>query len=150
MKKNEKYDKSIRDLIDICNYRGISVNLAKNLRNEAVLEDKIINISSAQSSEHVFYLLLHELGHFIIYNDDKEKYKSKYPGEFSRKNSIKHKVSVIEVEIDAWRAGFHLAKLHGLDFNINLIKWNRLREKCLFAYFQYVVNPSGFNKDENI
>lgn len=102
--------------------------------------NKRILISSRLGIEKRLYILIHELGHILIRNNQK-KFQSEYSGHANvsldrRCNwTKKFRVSTIEEEIEAWKRGKRVAKRLGIE--INEEKFNKFKTNCLMSYIRW-------------
>ena len=126
-------NKEIYNVIDYAKSKNIEVVFGE-YEDEAIFEKSLIKINDYQSDEMKLYVLLHEVGHFELYNN--ENYKEEYFGKFYAKSNNAYKISYLMEEMDAWKEGKRIAKNLGIEINSN--KWNQKMVRCLFAHYKYI------------
>lgn len=103
--------------------KGYSVEFSYNTENEVNLPYKEIKISTRLNLENRLYILLHECGHLLEYNNGGASYYKKYPladkilkdARFAQSNQ--GRVETIKEEISAWNTGERLADRLGIKMN---------------------------------
>ena len=97
---------------------------------------RVIEINSSNSIETQLYVLLHECGHLLIYNNDDALGTRDVVSKFSERTKM-HRVFRVVEEVDAWKRGKLLAKRLGIIVNDE--KWNRVMVRALKKYMEWVV-----------
>jgi hypothetical protein len=107
---------------------------------------KVIKIEGKYTKEIQVYLMLHELGHYLI-RKDWEKFGKVLPISYQAENTkffendnrllrrTSYIVSSLEEEYLAWDEGKKLGKRMGI--RINEERWNEFRSGCLMSYIRY-------------
>ena len=117
----------------------IFISFASNNLNSCSEIDKVITVNTRQRSESRLYTMLHEAGHFILYEE--HDYQALFPSiihqPFKKYFTQANVVDVIRNEVLAWEEGRKLA--HQLEIEVNSKKWNNLRKKSLYDYFIWAV-----------
>lgn len=105
---------------------------------------KKIFIENSFSNEKKIFLLLHEIGHCMLRLDwgyfslvlgYLHEFES---GKISRVNKINYYVSCLEEEYKAWEIGYTMGLALGV--NINIVKWDSFKSKCIMGYMLYYSN----------
>lgn len=111
---------------------------------------KKIKISNKGTVEKQIFLLLHELGHFVLLKSEK-KYSSKFPFVYradcdkrKSKVSVVYKMDILNEEFEAWKAGEEIAKQ--LKINYDKIKFKKTMLKLLRTYVEWVAFSSKDKK----
>lgn len=143
--KQNKYDnvnwKEQTDKIArFCNRRGFDVKYikCKNGCSTICFADKEILIHNGSTPEHMFYCLLHEMGHMLIH-ENPQMYTQNLG--FSINNfhtqSLTQRIGEVEEEFDAWRVGYKTAKKMRL--KVDRIAFERLKASYLSTYFEWAI-----------
>lgn len=133
MKKQTKtttYADTYERLLMYCRVQGWEVRSASEAKAEP--EENWVSVVTSHSKEIMCYTLLHEIGHML--NAQREDYDTRYYGFKYKPSNVKHRVSCIEEEIDAWNQGEALALT--LNINIDREVWQRHRTLCLNSHFR--------------
>jgi|688.fasta_scaffold599278_2 hypothetical protein len=140
--KHYNYNKALNKLKEWAfneGYKKISFNHNNtsytSWKSNTINSPNIIKIEGKYSLENKTYLLLHELGHYIL-RKDYETYGKMFPEQLSEsKRNKSYYVSCVKEEFMAWDEGFKLGK--SLKIKINKNKWIKLKSKCIMEYFKY-------------
>ena len=128
--------------------KGFNLEVAHDVENYVVLENKIVCIRSRSPIEYRYYNLLHECGHILVSQDSKQWKKDmpmyaqdpKVIRDGRRERGNLYKVSTIAEEIEAWKRGRRLAKK--MEHHIDNKKYNKLMADCVFTYVEWAAaNP---------
>jgi hypothetical protein len=99
--------------------------------------NKIIEINSSVPLERQVYLLLHECGHALIFeNGSVWKYDDNRSSSSEQTDSTK--VFTVIEEIEAWERAYKLAKR--LNIEINDKKWNKEVADAIKKYIDWAAN----------
>jgi len=119
---------------------GLEVIEKSNQVSQALLLERRIIINGNLKREHKLYVLLHEAGHFIIY--DSSKYKKRYgyvhklyghnPGKFGER------CCSLEEEYAAWWKGYRLSEEAGI--KISRERYERYKQKQLRGYIRWSID----------
>jgi len=112
--------------------RGWTVEFRKNAESSVDAKHSLVLIQSNRTLRNQFYMLVHELGHVLMFS------KRDYADNFLRLNgkySLQSKVLLLEEELLAWREGENLAKKQGwkLDNHFEVLKSSMISSYCLWA-----------------
>lgn len=130
------------------NSKKIIVEFGWNNRDYYVFDDKKITINSKATFEHQCFSLLHECGHYLIFESAMQNpisYKERFShGYFidlpeSTRVTYGEKISVIAEEIEAWVRGFNLSKRLGIILNNQ--SFEDYKVKCLRTYVDWASTP---------
>lgn len=136
----KNWQRSIDAVVDWAEERGIEVQFGRNLEDQYIAEDKLIQISTAQCPENRFYTLLHECGHHLIFKTrrnfvrDMPMYAGFHAKDGRQERSKAYRVSLIAEEIDAWKRGRNLARR--LNQTIDIKKYDKLMADCVYSYIK--------------
>lgn len=134
---SNKYTQDLNKLRKWLSARKWTLEFAKKL-NEADLIDNIVYLDPSLSKETRIYILLHECGHVLVF--DNKQYHKKFPylnkHFFNMKPKRKETASFITEqlieEMEAWQSGKRLAKR--LNIKINEKKFHKRMIKSLYSY----------------
>ena len=137
---NTFWKSQIEKLEGYCKNKGWTVEYKKRepRGDTAHPETGLITIQEDRKPEITFYYFLHEIGHLLLCQNNKA-YEEKYDDIFSdfSLNSQIHKITRLEEEIEAWKAGYKLGKR--LDLFINKRKFTEIKSRCLTTYIMWTV-----------
>lgn len=138
-KKKIDWNQQIKKLILFAEKKDFTTKIykTKSKISSVHLEKKLIQIYSGHRNEIKFYLLLHELGHVLLNENEKVfKASSGYGQTFFTNNTITNKVSIVEEELFAWDVGKNLAK--EMKLKINRRSFERLKSHCISSYIKHL------------
>jgi hypothetical protein len=121
-----------------CEKKKIDLQFVANTCD--ALEDNMrIVINSNQRPETQVYGLLHECGHFLIgQRTANQRFGFGYSMKDGNiKRSFKHRLDVLDEEIEAWRRGRSLADR--LELQIDQPKFDKLVEENISTYLRWVL-----------
>lgn len=136
-------------LVDWCNARSIEINFCKREGGIYYPEDKRIKISGRLSPERQFFFLLHECGHHLIGDKEKnERFGMGYSqDDAAAVRTFHHRVDIVDEELEAWNRGFKLAKR--LKLRINKERFDNTRVEMLKTYFKWALRVDGYGGKED-
>lgn len=150
MSQQINWKKQLTKLVSYSNDNGFQVLFKKEKHGIAAIcfKTKQITIQTSYTKEKQLYLLLHELGHYVILKDAK-KYNNGigYVLDNFTSSSMASKTAEIEEEFEAWNAGRELAKK--LRLKIRRDSFERFKSKLLTTYFIWAVQTKVVNKLKN-
>lgn len=99
--------------------------------------DRTIKINSRMDPECQLHVLLHECGHYlIIASGSDDRYVNGYDrDETLSKNSLLHRVAVVDEEFEAWSRGLKLARRIGINIDEN--RYNDTRVRYVNLYIRW-------------
>lgn len=117
--------------------------------NQVNLQKKIIKIYNGHSDEYKIYLILHELGHGLLNEDYKNFSNFSGYGQINfSSNTVAHKISIIEEELEAWKIGQNVAK--ELKIKINRKKFEKLKTQCVATYAKSFFKENKMNTEKAV
>ena len=101
--------------------------------------DKVITINSRQSPRTRLYTLLHEAGHFVLFeeHDAQKLFPDIIYQPFGKRFTKANAIDVVRNEVMAWEEGRNLAFKLGIEIDDK--RWNNMRKKCLYDYCKWAV-----------
>jgi len=141
--KAMKYIGSVSDWL---HKRGYTIECSYNAEDQVLLGHKKVTISTRNSPENRLYILLHECGHLLEYNNDSPSYHKKYPlsepmlMDARKKYSIRGRVEIVEEEINAWKKGEKLADRLG--FKMDKERYRKYAAKQVITYIDWAADRS--------
>lgn len=144
LENNKYFEKQLDKLVRYCESEEVGFKVEfKSGSDYADNISKIIRVSPSYEPEEKVYTLLHEMGHIALMHPEKGYYEL-YPAALKTKEvTVLDRVSRVEEELDAWKAGRKIA--NKLRVRINQEHWNEIKAKCIFGYFKWAVNPKKFS-----
>ncbi|MFA6049945.1 MAG: hypothetical protein WC761_01990 [Candidatus Paceibacterota bacterium] len=133
------WQEQIKVLEEYSKKKGWSVSYNnKKYGDSADWEGKAIALENSRNKERLFYVFLHELGHMQLMKNN-TTYNAKYDNIFDNFASMSqvHRLTRVEEEYDAWRAGYKIAQR--LDLYVEAPKFEKIRAKYLMTYIMWVV-----------
>ena len=104
-------------------------------------QSRRIEVSAHMAPVLQLYILLHELGHFLIEDEGPTYVADRFPNGYRRimddvpGRGPLHKVDVIAEEFDAWSRGLTLAKHLGIEVDRQV--FDDVRARYLVSYFKW-------------
>jgi len=140
----------IRILEEYCAGKGWEVEYVS--RKDPNADSAIIHknkwvIKKDRTTELTFYVLLHEIGHMMLCQNNR-MYEERYNAVFESfgSASITHKVKRVEEELDAWKTGFKLSKR--LKLYVNRRRFEQVKSRCVTTYLMWAVDRK-IKKEQN-
>lgn len=126
---------------------GCRLVVSKHEVSRCDSENMTIYVDATLPVKHRIYVLLHELGHYRIHNQEKAAGIPNLPHNFvdvdnDQNISKKAKVAIIREEILAWDQAQAIAETLGVPLDKG---FQVLKNKLLFSYFEWAVS----SKEEN-
>lgn len=137
------WNKSLKKLVELCEDRGWTVEFSKKEDAALTQTDKIV-INKTRSKENMFYMLLHELGHFLVCSgkDYEKKFRAVFVGKEHKKyGTLSYRVGIVEEELAAWKAGYQFAINN--NFTINEDRFNKIKSRMIASYMRWVVKNNN-------
>lgn len=102
---------------------------------------KLITVNSKFKVESQLFMLLHEIGHYLIGTCGTSKHRTSrgYVLDTDNDGSIHYKVDVLEEEYEAWDRGRKLATKR-LKLDIDLKNFNKFKVNSIKTYLFEIVN----------
>ena len=122
--------------------KGYNLEMAHDVEDCVILEDKLVCIQSRNSAETRYYSLLHECGHILVSQGSKQWEKDvpmyaqdpKVMNDARRRRGKSYKVSLIAEEIEAWKRGRKLSNRMG--HYIDDKKYDNIMAVCVYTYVE--------------
>jgi hypothetical protein len=117
--------------------KGWHVKYLDTVKNDwADWSKKTISLKSRVNKEVLFYVFLHELGHMLLFQNNRS-YSSKYKEVFDEFTGGAKPISLarIEEELDAWRTGFRLAQR--LKLKVDRRNFEKTKAKYAMTYITW-------------
>lgn len=112
---------------------GVQVVFKRGCSDEYEPDDKAIQINTQRTKENQLYILLHELGHHLIFENSNLANKFGLLNNKDRKRNLSNQILELEEEVKAWHLGEDVAN----KLNINLsTNFQLLKAKCLKTYIR--------------
>ena len=117
------------------------MTLVESCDNEWYIEESIITFNKRMAPRKQLYSVLHECGHYLIFNSS--SYKKLYKAQIlartdKRKRSLEWRINFLKEEFDAWQRGKQLAR--DLKIDINEKDYDKYASECLKTYCMWVVD----------
>lgn len=134
------WQKNINKVIDYCSQKGWEVEFSSTKENECDPTGetdgrKLICINTNRPIEMQFYNLLHEIGHMISEQNGKW-HREKYPGFGYSTETVIHKTTTIQEEIDCWDRGYRLAKR--MKLKVDDFKFLKLKARSVHTHIRHL------------
>ena len=132
----------MRRLMDWCRSKGLTVEFVTEQLGLYVMGDDHIRISSRLSPRKQVAILLHECGHHLCgASDSHGRFLAGYPETRPHvKRSMKHRISCLEEEIEAWHRGWKIATK--LKLSVTRDYFDEVRVDCLRSYVKWAAKPN--------
>jgi hypothetical protein len=135
---------ALNKLTDYLKNKGIEVKFNSVGDNAYFPELGIITINTRQNLSSRYYSMLHEVGHYLLrqQNDFSTKYLIDHNFSSSHKNK---RIDVLREEVAAWDRALEFAQTN--NFPCEKDKWEHYSKKFIYQYATWVVNPARFRDD---
>ncbi len=132
----------IQVLEEYCAGKGWEVEYVSRMdpnADTAIIHKSKIIIHKDRSKEIMFYMLLHEIGHMMLCQNN-SMYTERYNAVFEafHRASLTHKIKRVEEELDAWKTGFKLSKR--LKLYVNRRRFEQIKSRCVTTYLMWAVD----------
>lgn len=135
--KSVKWKKQVKALETYVLNKGWAVHYDPDAKNDwADWSKKTITLKPRANNEVLFYVFLHELGHMLLFQNNRS-YSSKYKEVFDEFTGSTKPISLarIEEELDAWRTGLRLAKR--LNLKVDRRNFEKTKSKYAMTYITW-------------
>lgn len=138
--------RGLEKLVEWCASRRVKVKFVKRYMGAYLDEERTIEISAHTSPRRQLILLLHECGHHLIGTvEHHDRFGMGYPQTNpSVTRTFRHRVSVLDEEMEAWARGWKLARR--LDLGVQREEFDEVRLKCIRSYLGWAMRPSSTEK----
>jgi len=119
--------------------KGYHVEFSRDGDDSVDRIGKIISINTTRSLETQVYVMLHECGHILVYENDKVMNFRKIASKYNEKSKI-HKVFTVIEEIEAWKRGRMLANRCCIEIDDE--KWNRDIARAIRKYMKWALDQN--------
>jgi Zn-dependent peptidase ImmA (M78 family) len=123
----------IFNLVEYCNSMGVKVFFKRGCSDEYEPDDKTIQINTQRTKENQLYILLHEIGHHLIFENSELADKFAILNEKKVKCNLSNQILELEEEVNAWHNGEEVARALGIELNS---RFQLLKAKCLKSYIR--------------
>ena len=140
-KRDIKAINSLRVVVEWCQARALTVDFSGS-GGTFDPETKEICVSARALPDNQLYMLLHEVGHYLIdvCGSSRSKTSKGYTTNETDK-SIHYKVDLIDEEYDAWERGRKLALR--LNLKIDEKRFNDYKVRSIKTYFHWAVDKDN-------
>jgi hypothetical protein len=147
-----KHIESLRVVVEWCKARSLKISFTKKAGGVYYTSDKEIKISGRASPRRQLHLLLHECGHCLIGEKEKDErfgmgYTSHDDPGVSR--TVHHRLDILEEEFEAWHRGWKLALRIGALKKKDKKDYDATRIRSLYTYVRWTAKLPGFKNYEN-
>lgn len=131
------------------NMRGWQVQYSSDKLDQANTEFSKVVVYNRTDTELMFYYLLHELGHLILWFSS--NYCQRFRNlSFSRErrsySTSKYRIGILEEELAAWEEGYELAKT--LNLEINEVRFDRTKVSNVLTYVRWAAKKQQTTKEK--
>lgn len=124
--------------------KGVTIKFNSEGENAYFPEPNIISVNTRQNMKSRYYSMLHEVGHYLLRQE--EDFSTKYLLDHSFSNRSKDKrIDVLREEIAAWDKAYSFIQENNYPFEKE--KWDFYSKKFIYQYAMWVVNPARFLDD---
>ena len=155
-----KYSEDVRcieglvQVISWCTKQKITVDFISRNGGEYFAEDRKITVCKNTSPQHQLHVLLHECGHHLIGkpNPDQRFGMGYDNDEAAQRNTIHHKIDILEEEFEAWHRGWRLGIRLGALKQFDKPAFDKNRTRMLRQYIDWAsrswkkTNTSGIRR----
>jgi hypothetical protein len=130
---DNNWNSLISQLVNYCSLINVQVVFNRGCTDEYEPDDKIIFINTQRTKENQLYILLHEIGHHMIFEKPELAEKFAILNEKKVKNNLSNQILELEEEVNAWHNGEEVARALGIKLNS---RFQLLKAKCLKSYIR--------------
>jgi len=135
---------SLKTIIEWCSTKKICVDFGKAFGGAYSSDKKLIVINGRLSPEIQLYVLMHECGHYLVGDRTAgQRYGFGYQAIGTKdEQTIKHRIDVIDEELEAWARGLKLAKR--LDVKIDIDRFSQTRSEYIVSYLKWALKIDDY------
>lgn len=138
-------DEKIKEVIQqICKKKskklGFFVEFERDAEDEVDLETSVITINTRHPPEIQYYILLHEIGHFLLEEEGRLEDQFKFV-QYEKRRNVLYRVNWVEMELAAWDRGLKFAKDNRYPVDEDYYRY--IRSRNVYSYFQWAVGKFG-------
>ena len=130
---NNDWNILICKVVDYCKLINLQVVFKRGCTDEYEPDDKIIFINNQRTKENQLYILLHEIGHHLIFENSELANKFAILNEKKVKCNLSNQILELEEEVNAWHNGEEVARVLGIELSS---RFQLLKAKCLKSYIR--------------
>ena len=136
---------AFQKLCDYLSLKGVKVEVASDGENAFFPLTNTIRVNSKQNFNSRYYTLLHEIGHYLLRQEN--DFSEKYLEDVTRHSANKeNRIDVLREEIVAWEKCLEFAEKN--NFFVDKTQWKKYSKKYIYQYALWTVNPRYFQIDE--
>jgi len=135
--ENQSID-SLKRLIDWCAARSQRVCFKRIVGGEYNCDTKVFTINANSTPENQMFILLHEIGHYMIKTCGTSRSKSSFGYQFNEHDvdlTFHYRVDLLEEEYEAWDRGRKHAKR--LKINIDHANYDKFKINSIKTYIMW-------------
>ena len=140
----QETEQAINRLVENLTSKGVTVKFNSEGENAFYPESKIISINTRQNLKSRYYSMLHEVGHYLLRQENDFSTKYLMDHSYSSRNKS-GRIDVLREEVAAWDKAFEFVKEN--EYPYEKEKWDFYSKKFIYQYAMWVVNPSKFDND---
>lgn len=147
-----KHINSLRVVVEWCKARSLTVTFCKKAGGMYYTADREIKISGRAAPKRQLHLLLHECGHCLIGEKEKdERFGMGYGKSDDAKvnRTAHHRLDILEEEFEAWHRGWRLGLRIGALVEADKQEYDKTRTQLLYTYVKWTAKDPGFANYEN-
>lgn len=134
-------------IVSWCEDRGLEVVFTRRAAGIYQVDSKKISVASNLRPHKQVCVMLHECGHYLVgREEDHDKFGMGYPQTDPEvTKTFRHRVAVLEEELEAWHRGWKLAKR--LELLIERDTFDAIKLDCIRSYLKWTLKPGSMSEE---
>lgn len=146
-----RFIRAIDKVVRWCLSQGLSVQFTSQCGGIYYPEEKKVTLTSRAQPRFQLFLLLHEIGHFLVASTENHtRYSQGYRNVDPRVTStFIHRLDIVDEEFEAWARGWSLGERLKILKNDDRIAFDRIRANMLKDYLKWSIKAPGYEDSKD-
>lgn len=140
--------RGIEKVVRWCLSQGLSVEFTSQCGGIYYPEDRRVTLTSRAQPRFQLFLLLHEIGHFLVASTERHaRFSQGYRNIDPRATrTFIHRLDILDEEFEAWARGWSLGERLKILKNGDRIAFDRIRANMLKDYIKWSIKAPGYEE----
>lgn len=138
------YVRRLKEVIKWSKHNNLTIGFSFNQTSHFQWENNVIVLNSRLSAQNKLFILLHEIGHFLVdkHPSNAGRFSYGYTAKTISNAHNRHKLDILDEEFEAWHKGWSI----GLDHNFITLShkkaWDKTKYSHINAYAKWTTDRS--------